>query len=247
MRCRGTRVVSAMELRDRLVNRAASTYRSSGRPAYYFARFKLRHDPVYSLLLVDRLIPASARILDLGCAQGLLAAWLTVAQQCYFEDAWDNACPAPEFVESYRGVDRNSSEIRRARKALGNRAEFIVGDIASEPLAGATLIVLLDVLHYLDYEAQLTMLRRIRAALPPDGFLLVRVGDSASSMRARVSGWVDSLTLSLRGYGKDGLYRRPLSEWLLLLDEVGFTVQGVARQRSLGYANALLRACPKPP
>ena len=139
------------------------------------------------------------------------------------------------------------AEIRRARKALGSHAEFVVGDIAGEPLAGATLIVLLDVLHYLDYEAQSTLLRRIRAALPPDGFLLVRVGDCASSLRARVSGWVDSLVLRLRGYGQGELHRRTLSEWLLLLDEVGFSVQGVARQRSPGYDNSLLRACPRQP
>jgi len=236
-----------MELRDRLVSRAASTYRASGRSAYYFARFKLRHDPLYSLLLVDRLIPAGARILDLGCAQGLLAAWLAAAQQCYFEGAWDNACPAPEVEESYRGVDRNRSEIRRAQQALGNFADFVVGDIASEPLTGATLVVLVDVLHYLDYQAQMTLLRQIRAALPLHGFLLVRVGDCAGGMRARTSGWIDSLVLHLRGYGRGELYRRALPEWLLLLDEVGFSIQVVALQTSLGYANSLLRARPKPP
>jgi len=236
-----------MELRDQLVSRAASAYRASGRSAYYFARIKLRHDPFYSILLAEGLVPAGARILDLGCAQGLLAAWLSAARQCYLEGGWGNACPAPEVVESYRGVDRNRSEIRRAQQALGDSADFVVGDIASEPLTGATLIVLVDVLHYLDYEAQMTLLRHIRAALPLDGFLLARVGDSASGMRARVSGWVDSLVLRLRGYGKSKLYRRPLPEWLLLLDEVGFTIQVVARQTSLGYANSLLRACPKPP
>ena len=236
-----------MVLRDRLVSQAASIYRASGRSAYYFARFKLRHDPIFSVLLAEGLIPPDARILDLGCAQGLLAAWLSAAQQCFLEGAWDNACPAPEVVESYRGVDRNRSEIRRARRALGSFADFVEGEITGEPLTGATLIVLVDVLHYLDYEAQMTLLRQIRATLPLDGFLLVRVGDCASGMRARASGWIDSLVLRLRGYGRGELYRRPLPEWLLLLEEVGFTIQVVARQSSLGYANALLRARPKPP
>jgi hypothetical protein len=122
-----------------------------------------------------------------------------------------------------------------------------VGDIASQPLTGATLIVLVDVLHYLDHEAQMTLLRQIRTALPPDGFLLVRVGDCAGGMPARASGWIDRQVLRLRGYGRSELYRRPLPEWLLLLDEVGFTIQVVARQSSLGYANSLLRARPKLP
>jgi SAM-dependent methyltransferase len=234
-----------MVLRDRLVNQAASRYRASGRSAYYFARCKLRHDPFYSLLLVEGLVPAGARIVDLGCAQGLLAAWLSAAQQCYSTGVWDSACPAPGSVASYRGIDRNKSEIRRARQALGNCAEFIVGDIAGEPLSGATLIVLLDVLHYLDYEAQWKLLRLIRTALPMNGLLLVRVGDLAGGIRSRVSGCVDSLVLRLRGCGAGELHRRPLSEWLMLLDEVGFTVQGATCQSSLGYANFLLRAVPK--
>lgn len=233
-------------LHNSLASRAANRYRASGRWAYYFARSKLRHDPFYSVLLVEGLLPAGARILDLGCAQGLLAAWLFTAQQSYSEGIWDSACPAPVSIESYRGIDRNKSEIRRARQAMGHSAEFIVGDIAIEQPAGATLIVLLDVLHYLDYAAQLKLLRLIRAALPMEGLLLLRVGDSAGGMRARVSGCVDRGVLRLRG-GKGELYRRPLTEWLLLLDEIGFTVQVVARQRSLAYANTLLRAFPTPP
>jgi hypothetical protein len=50
----------------------------------------------------------------------------------------------------------------------------------------------------------------------------------------------------VRGYGNTGLHRRPLKEWLLLLGQEGYTVQEVARQRSLGYANSLLRASPAP-
>ena len=239
--------MTAIVLRDRLVSRASSIYRASGRSAYYFARFKLRHDPFYFLLLVEKLVPAGARILDLGCAQGLLAAWLFAAQQCYREGLWDGACPAPPRIESYRGIDRNKSEIRRARQALGKSAELFVRDIALEQLSGATVVVLLDVLHYLDYAAQWKLLGEVHAALPSDGFLLLRIGDSGSGARAQVSGWVDSLVLRLRGYRKAKIYRRPLTDWLVLLAERGYTVREIAHQRSLGYANVLLRAFPKPP
>lgn len=238
--------MNATALRDRLISRAASSYRASGRLAYYFARSKLRHDHFYSLLLAEGLVPAGARILDLGCGQGLLAAWLSAAQQSYLEGVWDSTFPTPASVESYRGVDRNKSEIRRARQAMGRLADFVVGDIAVEQLSGATLIVLIDVLHYLDYAAQLKLLRLIRTTLPMEGLLLLRIGDCAG-VRTRISGWVDSLVLRLRGYGKGKQHRRPLTEWLFLLGEVGFTVQEVARQRSLGYANFVLRAFPISP
>jgi len=229
-------------LRARLIRQAAQGYRASGRSSYYFASVKLRHDPFYTLLLTEGLVPAGARIVDLGCAQALLAAWLAAAQRCYRAGYWDKSCPAPATVASYRGIDRNESEIRRARQALGDAADLVVGDLGAAPLTGATLIVMLDVLHYLDFEAQRRLLSRVRAALPADGVLLVRVGDCAHGLRAQLSGWVDSLVLRRRGYGSGPLHRRPLAEWLLLLGELGFTVHEVARQQSLTYANALLRA-----
>ena len=37
---------------------------------------KLRGDPVYAALLAQGLLAGRARVLDLGCGQGLLAAWL---------------------------------------------------------------------------------------------------------------------------------------------------------------------------
>jgi SAM-dependent methyltransferase len=204
----------------------------------------LQHDAFYSVLLSQNLVPAGARILDLGCAQGLLAAWLFAAQQYHSEGAWPNSSPVPVSIESYRGIDRNEAEIRRARRAIGQRAEFSVGDITLEQVSKATLIVLLDVLHYLEYGAQEKLLRLVRSALPGGGTLLLRVGDSADGVRARLSGWIDQVVMRMRG-AQGHLYRRPLTAWLVLLDDTGFTVQQIAHQRSAGYANALLRAFPK--
>jgi SAM-dependent methyltransferase len=238
--------VTTKGLRMRLAGVAAKRYRAAGHWAYYFALFKLRNDPFYSVLLAEGLVPANAHILDLGCAQGLLAAWLLSAQQSYAAGVWDSTCPAPVSIAGYRGIDRSEPEIRRARQALGGRAEFVVGDMALADLSGATLIVLLDVLHYLEYAAQLDLLHRVRAALPTEGRLLLRIGDNDGSLRARVSGWVDRVVVRLRGSGNAALCRRPLQEWLALLEEAGFTVREVARQRSLVYINCLLCAVPAP-
>jgi len=237
--------VNTTGLRRRLADSAAERYRAADRWVYYFALFKLRSDPFYSVLLTDGLVPANARIVDLGCAQGLLPAWLLAAQQSHAAGISDSAFPAPAAIASYRGIDRSDAEIRRARQALGAGAEFAVGDMARADLSGATLIVLLDVLHYLDYSVQLDLLRRVRAALPAEGVLLLRIGDNDGSFRARVSGGVDRLVARLRG-GGGALCRRSMTEWLALLEEAGFAVQEVARQRSLAYVNCLLRAFPAP-
>jgi uncharacterized membrane protein/SAM-dependent methyltransferase len=235
--------LSAEQLLNNLARSAAGCYRPSGLWAYFFARCKLKFDPFYSVLLAEGLIPPGMRILDLGCAQGLIAAWLMAAQRMHAAGVWDRASPQPVAISGYRGVDRNAAEIRRAQLALGARAEFAVGDFAQAPLSDATLVLLIDVLHYLDFDTQVALLRRIRSTLPAHGLVLLRVGDSDGSARARVSVWVDWLVVRLRG-GQSALSRRPIAAWITLLNEVGYTVQEVARQSALGYINCLLCARP---
>ena len=66
-------------LNTALLDAACEPYRSAGRFAYHFARAKLRTDPVYRAILELGLLLGRARVLDLGCGQGLLAAWLRAA------------------------------------------------------------------------------------------------------------------------------------------------------------------------
>src|SRR5262249_53534098 len=58
-----------------LVAAAALRYRAAGRFAYYFARGKLAGDPAFRAVL-ERGLVADGAVLDIGCGQGLLAAWL---------------------------------------------------------------------------------------------------------------------------------------------------------------------------
>ena len=58
-----------------LIDRASERYRNAGVFAYNFARGKLRGDPVFRALLERGMLLGRGRILDLGCGQGLLAAW----------------------------------------------------------------------------------------------------------------------------------------------------------------------------
>ncbi|MBP8272088.1 MAG: methyltransferase type 11, partial [Sphaerotilus sp.] len=62
-----------------LLDRASARYRPAGRYAWHFARGKLRLDPVFRHLVEAGLVPAGARVLDLGCGQGLLGSLLQAA------------------------------------------------------------------------------------------------------------------------------------------------------------------------
>ena len=63
-----------------LIDAASAPYWSTDLFAYYRARGKLRGDPAFTQILKEGLLLGAQRILDLGCGQGLLAAWLLAAR-----------------------------------------------------------------------------------------------------------------------------------------------------------------------
>ena len=73
---------------------ASERYRSGGRFAWHFARGKLGRDPVFRALLERGRIPAQARVLDIGCGQGLLASLLAACDQLAASRRWPAAWPA---------------------------------------------------------------------------------------------------------------------------------------------------------
>jgi len=228
-----------------MVGIAAGQYRAAGHTAYYFARSKLQHDPAFEMLLAHGLIADGARVLDLGCGQGLLAAWLDAARQCHAAGDWPAAWPDPPRVAELRGIERNPREVARARSALGARMVIVSGDIAEVAFGVADQIVLIDVLHYLDGQAQSQVLRRARTALPDSGRLLLRVGDASAGAGYRCSQWVDRGVLALRGYPGARLHGHALPQWLALLAEAGFAARALPAARQASFDNVMIIATPR--
>ena len=164
-----------------LIDAASAYYRDAGHFARHWARGKLGGDPAFEAILARGLLSGRSRLLDLGCGQGLLAAWLLAARARHASDgprAWPQGWPAPPALREYTGIEINPREVARARRAFaldpGAAVQIIHGDIRQADFASADAVVILDVLHYLDQRAQEQVLRRVRAALPPQGLLLLR-------------------------------------------------------------------------
>jgi SAM-dependent methyltransferase len=231
-------------LKQRLVDLAGAQYRASGRYAYYFARGKLTADPVFANILALGLIPDGARILDLGCGQGLLAAWLLAADRLRATGAW---CPqwAPAPVGwRFRGFEFVPREVERARLALAERATVELGDVRSVQFEESDAVIILDVLHYMAPISQEQVLRRVRDSLSEGGVLLLRVGDAAGGLRFRFSRWVDQTKLLLMGRGWTQLHCRAVSAWIELLERLGFRSQAIPMSANTPFANVLLVAHP---
>jgi hypothetical protein len=103
-------------------------------------------------------------------------------------------------------------------------------------------VVILDVLHYIDYDAQREVLGRVRDSLDRRGVLILRVGDESTSLRFRITHAVDLAVMRLRGHRISRLYCRPVARWRSELAELGFSVEEVPMSAGTPFANVLLVA-----
>jgi len=220
--------LSAAQEYARLVDAASAPYRAAGRFAWRFARAKLGRDPVFRALLEERMIPDNARLLDLGCGQGLLPALLAAA--------------GTPRLAVYRGLELMARDVARAHLALGASCGVRQGDIRRADFGAADAVVILDVLHYMEGPDQDAVLRRVRDALAAGGVLLLRVGNAGAGLPFRFSNWVDWTVALARGHGATRFHCRSVAQWRSALEALGFAVQAEPMSRGTPFANVLLTA-----
>ena len=217
---------------SRIIDEAARPYLESGVRHWEFVRGKLRHDPLY-LMLHERLEGAGARnVLDLGCGRGIALSLLDATRRV---DGAGAVAPG-ELL----GVDRNAAAVRVAQAALGGRATIEVADLASYQPPDADIVLLLDVLHYLDAEAQERLLARACRALRPGGVLLVREPDAARGVRFLATRSSERCMAILRGHLRQRFHYRTEAQWFTMLRGHGLDVRRTDASRGTPFANVLL-------
>jgi SAM-dependent methyltransferase len=225
-----------------LLEAATQPYARAGRYAWHFARGKLRHDPVFFSLLRRGLLPDRGRLLDLGCGQGVLLALLEAAKAQYQAGAWPRDWPAPPLNLALQGIELHADRVQTARQALGGSVQVIPGDLRVLDLQPCAVIVILDVMLYLDEAAQQHLLDRATAALEPGGLLLLREADADAGFAFQATKWGERLSGAFRRRFGQALHYRGAIQWIAELAERGFAVGAEPMSAGTPFANVLLVA-----
>jgi SAM-dependent methyltransferase len=225
-----------------LLRSAARPYLAAGLYPYFFARGKLRYDPVFVSLLRRGGIPDGARILDLGCGQGLLAAVLIAARRQFEAGAWPTGWPAPPAAMQWYGIELQERAANWARFALAGSASVQIGDLRHAVLPDADAVFILDVLHYLEPEAQRRVLDHAAHALRAGGTLFMRVADTAAGLRFGFTRVADRFSAMMRGQRAPQQQHRSLADWTAMLQSFGFAVEAEPMSSGTPFANILLTA-----
>lgn len=173
-----------------------------------FARFKLKFDPLFDDLaaLLAGHKDQIKSILDIGCGYGVPGCWCLE----YFPQAHIIA------------FDPDPERVRVAALAMGERGT-VEQDMAPDLPALATavdLVLLLDMLHYLDDQTVTTLLTNCLQALAPNGLLVIRYAIQPATAPSKA--WrLEDYRIRLAG-GKP--WYRSAARMAELITEAGFVI-----------------------
>lgn len=173
-----------------------------------FARCKLRLDPLFQDLA--RMLTAQKEIktiVDIGCGYGIPACWCLES----FKDA------------RIAAIEPDPERVRIAAIALGERGTVIQGwapEMPSVPGATTDVVLLLDMLHYLDEATAAEVFRRSFQQLTEGGLLVARCTIRPAG-RPSWSWRLEKTRIEFSGH--KAWYRSP-ETMAGLLAEAGFTV-----------------------
>jgi SAM-dependent methyltransferase len=253
---------------------ACAPYKSAGRFAWHWARGKLGRDPAFRGMLARGDLPPNARVVDIGCGQGLVASLLTACADMQAQNAWPSAWPQHASYSAYTGIELMQAAVGRGQNALRGlqpAPQLLCADMRTAALPACDVVVILDVLHYVNHAEQNAVLARVREALSRPagananakasakasassngttntndgarpGRLLLRVGDADNTRGFAISQWVDKVVTFCGGHRTPPTWGRPLAEWVAQLQSLGFVVQTVPMSQGTPFANVLLVA-----
>lgn len=153
---------------------------------------------------MDKALPKSGTILDLGCGEGLVSHHLSTQKK-----------------RQIIGIDLDPQKIKIANNKRKSNLKFITGSILNyAPLKKISGCVLADVLHHLSKKSQLALLKKISKIIKPGGVLVIKEINTDDVLRSTLSRIWDFIF-----YPNDKINYFSKSQLIQILAKQGFTIR----------------------
>jgi uncharacterized protein (DUF2062 family) len=229
-----------------LIRQTSDRYLHTSLTAWEFARARLRTDSLYRTAACAGLLRSGRVLVDIGCRQGLMLAFLIDARRAFRTGTWPPGAAAPPEFERMVGVEVRPRLVRLARLALGSEAEIVQADAIAFPPEPCHTVLMLDVLHKMNAEQQERLLAAMVSALDPGGVVLVREANADAGWRLGMVRAINRLGALALGRWRRRLHFRTMTEWLVCFDRLGLEAEVVPAENRTPLGSVLFRLTVRP-
>lgn len=169
---------------------------------------------------IEKYLPKSGLILDLGCGYGLLT----------------NLLALKSAQRQVIGIDNSPKRIEVAQLTIGNRSniKFIRGDIQNLDLPECQGIAMSDFLHHLSNQVWQNLLIRVFNQLSPGGKLVIEEVNNKPFWKYLSNIFIDNLL-----YFGQKINFKSVNYWQKILKEIGFQVEIVSADQEIPLADVI--------
>ena len=152
----------------------------------WYIRIKVKMEDNYRLF--NQLVPVKGQITDIGCGFGPLCYMLSQLSE----------------EREITGIDYDEDKIAVAQHGWLRtpRLQFVCANALEYPLPESDVFILNDMLHYMSYEHQRTLLLGCMERLRPEGKLIVRDGNAANTRKHRLTRFTELLSTGIFSFNK---------------------------------------------
>lgn len=176
--------------------------------------------------IIESHVPASGKILDLGCGFGMLTLYLALCSQ----------------TRRVKGIDISNRRLRTAEFVSANirNVTFESGDLLQCAIEEPDCILLIDSLHYFPILVQNQLLEKCHGHIKPGGKLLVRDSNADKRFRHLITTFHETIMTKSGFTHGDVLCFRSLVELRSHLERLGFMVDVLPMWQKTPFADTLL-------
>lgn len=206
------------------VSRTKARYRNASTADRCYVANKLRFDPIGRV--IDGATGELGDVLDMGCGRGQLGLLLYELGK----------------VRTLAGFDWDERKVIVARAAAMGVGRYDQNDMNSAAIPASDTILIADVLHYLSFGEQDSLLARAALALRPSGKLIVRDVDARQTLASLVTRACEGIGVRLAVNRGKALAFRSRAEQENAIERAGLRVREVVTTPGLLLDNFLIIA-----